>query len=119
METSGSIAAMKRDPKIVKFYHSPQWKKISMNYKKSVGGLCEDCMAKGIYTPGEIVHHKIHITPMNVENPEISLDFENLKLVCRKCHAEEHGEMYGHDQRRYKVVDGRICPVDSPCETYM
>ena len=103
---------MQRDPKIVKFYHSQSWKRCSANYKKSKGGLCENCLRKGIYQPGEIVHHKIHhVTPENVENPEVTLSYTNLELLCRKCHAEEHGEMYGHDRRRYKVEDGRVIPL--------
>ena len=66
-------------------------------------------MRKGIYTPGDIVHHKIeHVTPLTVDNPEVTLSFDNLELLCRQCHADEHGEMYGHDSRRYEVIDGRV-----------
>ncbi|MBQ1574642.1 MAG: HNH endonuclease [Clostridiales bacterium] len=66
-------------------------------------------MQQGIYTPGEIVHHKVqHVTVDNVDNPEVTLSFANLELLCRKCHAEEHEEMYGHDRRRYAIVDGRV-----------
>jgi len=93
-----------RDPKIVRFYSSVAWKNCRKSYKKSVGGLCERCLSRGIYTPGEIVHHKEHVTPDNVDDPNVTLSFENLELVCRGCHAEGHAEMYGHDARRY-VVD--------------
>ena len=96
---------MQRDLKIVQFYSSGAWKKCRENYRKSVGGLCENCLKKGIYTPGDIVHHSItHVTPDNVDNPEVTLSFDNLELLCRDCHAKEHDEMYGHDARRY-VVD--------------
>lgn len=96
---------MRRNPKIVQFYSSGAWKKCRESYRKSVGGLCENCLKKGIYTPGEIVHHNIeHVTPDNVDNPEVTLSFDNLELLCRDCHAKEHDEMYGHDARRY-IVD--------------
>lgn len=87
------------------FYSSEAWNKCRAAYKKSVGGLCECCLAKGLYNPGTIVHHKIHITPQNIEIPEIALDWSNLELVCRECHAEKHGKK----SRRY-VVDpiGRV-----------
>lgn len=39
---------------------------------------------------GDIVHHKNRITIENVHDPEITLCFENLELVCRACHNEEH-----------------------------
>ena len=72
------------------FYKSKAWQRCRAGYVKSVGGLCEDCLKKGIYTPGEIVHHKIHLTPENINDPNISLNWGNLKLVCRECHALEH-----------------------------
>lgn len=101
---------MQRDPKVVQFYSSGVWKKCRASYRKSVGGLCERCLKMGIYTPGEIVHHCIeHVTPENVENPEVTLSFNNLELLCRDCHAKEHEEIYGHERRRYLVDDsGRV-----------
>lgn len=82
------------------FYSSIQWKNCRESYAKSKRYLCEDCLAKGLYSPGEIVHHITHITPENINDPEITLNFKNLRLVCRKCHAEEHA----HKSRRY-VID--------------
>lgn len=52
--------------------------------------LCENCLRKGIYRPAEIVHHIIELDPHNIENPEISLCFDNLEAVCRECHDEYH-----------------------------
>ena len=85
------------------FYSSPAWKQCRKAYRKSVGGLCERCLANGLYTPGEIVHHKIYITPSNITRPEIVLDWNNLELLCRDCHALEHGG------KRYKIDgDGNV-----------
>lgn len=85
----------------VKFYKSKAWERCRREYSKSVGGLCEICLAKGIYRPGVIVHHKCFITPDNIECPEVTLNFSNLQLVCRDCHARIHDKR----QRRYKVND--------------
>lgn len=52
--------------------------------------------------PGEIVHHKIELTPMNIDKPEITLNWDNLELVCRNCHALIHG---GKDKSRYTVTE--------------
>lgn len=102
---------MKRDPNVVKFYNSSAWKECRKAYKSSVGGLCEKCLERGIFTPGEIVHHKIHINPDTVEDPDVALSFDNLELVCRNCHALEHPELYGHEKRRYVVgAGGHISP---------
>lgn len=72
------------------FYKSADWQKCRAAYISSVGGLCEDCLAKGIVTPGLVVHHIDPITPENIRDPNITLSFDNLKLVCQDCHAKEH-----------------------------
>lgn len=87
------------------FYKSKEWKKCRAAYAKSVGNLCEICYAKGLIVPGVIVHHKIHITPENITNPSIALDWNNLQLVCRDCHAEIHAR----SSKRYKLDEfGRV-----------
>ena len=86
------------------FYKSKAWQRTRDAYAKSVSGLCEDCLERGIYTQGEIVHHKKELTPNNINDPTVTLDWENLKLVCRNCHANAHGKA-----KRYKVDDvGRV-----------
>ena len=86
-------------------YSSKAWQHTRDAYKRSVGGLCEVCWEKGIIKPGEIVHHKIHLTPENIKDPEIALSFDNLQLVCRDCHAQIHDRR----KRRYKVDEmGRV-----------
>lgn len=88
----------------VKLYKSKAWQCTREAYMKSVGNLCEDCLKKGIYKPGEIVHHKIELTPENINDAEITLSWSNLKLLCRDCHAKIHGT-----KKRYKVDEfGRV-----------
>ena len=86
------------------FYKSKTWQRTREAYLRSVGGLCEECLKRGIYTPGVIVHHKIHLTPESIQHPEIALNFDNLKLLCRYHHAAAHGI-----QKRYEVDElGRV-----------
>ena len=73
-----------------KFYSSKAWQTCRDEYAKRKHFLCENCLRRGIYKPGEIVHHKIELDPVNIENPEIALNFDNLELLCRECHAEAH-----------------------------
>lgn len=89
------------------FYQSREWEVCRDRYIKSVDGLCEDCLAKGIYRPGKVVHHKEHITPKNITNPEITLSFSNLKLVCQDCHAMEHKK----EKRYYFDKNGNCIPT--------
>lgn len=89
------------------FYNSPAWIRTRKLYAKSKDGLCECCLAKGYYRAGEIVHHKIHLTPDNINNPMITLHWSNLQLVCRDCHAELH--KYDSGKKRYRFdADGNV-----------
>ena len=72
-----------RSKEQLSFYATRQWAECRKAYKESVGGLCEVCLKSGLYKPGEIVHHKIHVSPDTVKDPEILLDLKNLELVCR------------------------------------
>lgn len=67
------------------FYLSKAWRQTREYIFKRDFGMCVRCGA-----PGEIVHHKVHLTPRNINNPNISLAEENLELLCRECHAIEH-----------------------------
>ena len=68
-------------------------------------------MAKGIISPGEFVHHKVYLTPETVNHPELTLNPDNLELLCRNCHAEEHRK---EKARRYKVLETGEVVTDSP-----
>lgn len=74
------------------FYHSKEWKKTRAAYIASVGGLCERCLKRGIIKPGYIVHHKHYITADNINDPSITLNWDNLEYLCFDCHQEEHFE---------------------------
>lgn len=87
------------------FYNSPNWKATRKAYYTYRLGWCEECMKQGKYTRGEIVHHIEELTPENINDPAISLSFDNLKLVCRNCHAIEHG---AHMHRYIVDEEGRI-----------
>ncbi len=73
-----------------KFYKSKAWQDTREAYCKSKGWLCEDCKARGIITPGVIVHHVKPITEANIDNPDITLNHDNLRLLCRQCHEKQH-----------------------------
>lgn len=86
------------------FYRSKEWQHCRTAYYKKQGGLCELCLAKGIYKAGEIVHHKIHLNKDNIKDPTVALNFENLQLVCRDCHGKLHGK-----KKNYKIDEfGRV-----------
>jgi 5-methylcytosine-specific restriction endonuclease McrA len=86
-------------------YKSKRWQTTRLAYLKSVGGLCERCLKKGLYKPAVIVHHKVYLTAENINNPEITLNWNNLEAVCRECHEDEHR---GQDRRYVIHEDGTV-----------
>ena len=74
------------------FYVSSQWISCRTAYAKSKGMLCERCAQAGLIVPGEEVHHKIRLTPQNVKDPAVALNWGNLELLCKQCHLEEHSK---------------------------
>ena len=73
------------------FYSSVRWQKCRNAYMAYRHGICERCAEQGKIKPAAIVHHKIELTPENINNPRIALSFSNLKALCRECHLIEHG----------------------------
>lgn len=91
------------------FYKSARWLKCRQSYIKSVNGVCERCG-----NPGYILHHKILLTPENIHDADVTLNFENLEYVCLRCHnMDDDNEHGGHDvtYTKYRVSsDGEILP---------
>ena len=75
---------------VAEFYATNEWKLCRNAYRKTKGGLCERCAKKGLIVPGAEVHHKVRLNAQNVNDPKISLSFDNLELLCEECHHEEH-----------------------------
>ena len=81
---------MHHDADIERFYTTQAWRKSRASFLQERGGLCEICLSKGLIEPAVHVHHKIHITPENLNDPRITLDHSNLMALCEECHAEQH-----------------------------
>lgn len=85
-----------RDPKYTRFYNSTEWRVLSAKYTQDKGYRCEAC--SGIATQ---VHHKKPIqTP---DGWELRLDYNNLELLCTKCHNERHERF----KRRREYIRGK------------
>lgn len=66
------------------FYNSKAWKRCRDGFMKSKYFICERCGGAA-----SICHHKKHITPENINNPEITLNWDNLEAICHVCHQGE------------------------------
>lgn len=100
------------------FYHSKQWEQtrdayMRMPVRTSRGicppGMCERCFSRGVLRPARIVHHKEHLNPSNIGDPNVTLSFDNLMRVCMDCHAELHYP--GEPPRVAFTPDGRVIEI--------
>ena len=67
------------------FYKSKNWELCRASKLREVHGICERC--GGI---AKVVHHKIYLTPDNIDDPTVTLDHANLEALCQDCHNREH-----------------------------
>lgn len=68
-----------------KFYASKAWKACRASFILKQHGICERCGRVG-----EEVHHIKPITPQNITDPNITLNHDNLMLLCKDCHFQIH-----------------------------
>ena len=90
------------------FYDSTAWLKCRHSFIMSRiakdGGLCQMCHRN----LGDIVHHIIHLTPDNINDPEISLNHDKLMFLCLKCHNKVHD---GHGNKIAFDDEGNVFPL--------
>ncbi|WP_449354401.1 HNH endonuclease [Virgibacillus natechei] len=67
------------------FYTSKEWIECRTGYMQSQHYVCERC--GGV---ASICHHKEYITPANISDPNITLNWERLEALCQTCHNIEH-----------------------------
>lgn len=86
------------------FYNSAAWRKCRADYIIRCAGLCEMCLQEGIIRHGDELHHKIHLTPYNIDNPDITLNEKNLIFLCREHHMMIHeNDRHKKHTKRYKI----------------
>ena len=83
------------------FYDSRAWKETRKYIWLKQNLLCARC-GKPVYVDGisdylpkekrrtGIVHHKIYLDNINVYDPNITLNEDNLEGICKECHELEH-----------------------------
>lgn len=97
-------------------YHTSEWERVRQAAWARDHGLCQECLKRGRVTIAEIVHHKVELTPFNVNDQTVAFGVDNLECVCRDCHATLHGARQRPAPRRDIGFDSqgnliRVLPV--------
>lgn len=93
------------------FYKSTYWKNciavIKAERLNDMGlNICEHCGKPIIKAYDCIGHHKEPLTLMNVNNPEISLNPDNVQLLHHSCHNVIHNRFGLYQRQRVIIVHG-------------
>ena len=79
-----------------RLYKSAAWRRSRDGYIRERiaidGGLCECCGER----LGYIVHHKKALTPLNINDPEVTLNWANYSYECKPCHDLHEGHGVGN-----------------------
>lgn len=100
------------------FYKSKKWQNCRQSFIAERmlvdGGLCQLCKERH----GFIVHHKIMINESNINNPDVTLNHDNLLYVCKKCHDDLPGHGIGGCEPKKYFFDesGMLRPIIPPVE---
>jgi len=105
-----------------KFYQSKAWKDVRKTIWLKQNLLCNRCH-KPVYVDGisnyidkqyrtiGIVHHKIYLDKININNKDITLDINNLEGLCKDCHEKEHNKGQGIRKEYIFDEEGNLKPT--------
>lgn len=80
-------------PNLKYFYNSSAWKNLAQKIRVRKFFICEKCGRPN----SKEVHHKIPVTELNVNDPNITLNESNLILLCNECHNKIHNRFTKSD----------------------
>lgn len=85
------------------FYNSQEWREKRREILKRDNSECQWCKEEGRVTVSdESVLEVDHIKEL-AEHPELALDDDNLRTLCKECHNRRHGRM------NYRQKNQKLC----------
>ena len=85
------------------FYISKPWMQLRHTLIMQRGNICARCKKMIMKECDIIGHHVIPITVDNVHDENISLNPDNVELICKRCHNQEH---HGYKERAVYIIYG-------------
>ena len=88
------------------FYHSKAWRDLSYLLRLN-SGKCQRC-GRVADMKQLHAHHKVLLTPSNVNDVSISLNPNYIEILCNSCHDEEHNR-FGYTEHHIYIIYGAPC----------
>jgi len=86
-------------------YVSKAWRELRFNLIVEHGPVCQRCSKVVIDTSKLVGHHKIALSPANIKDMDVTLNKDNIDLICSRCHDAAH-KRYGYNQHNVYIVYG-------------
>ena len=84
-------------------YISKAWIELRQNLIIARGPICQRCNTIMIDTSKMIGHHIKELTPANIHDVNVTLNPDNIELICFDCHNKEHKRFGTHRRSVYLV----------------
>lgn len=99
---------MPLDP-IHAFYCRKDYLDLAQAYKIKSGGVCAKC--GGVFDISELrPHHKVELTLDNIDDVNVTLNPDNIEVLCHDCHNAAHKRFgYAVGAKRVYLVYGSPC----------
>ena len=103
------------------FYKSKKWvdfRKVIISQRTDEDGFvhCGECGKPIIHKYDLIVHHKIELDEVNVNDAQVALNPDNVECICFRCHNKLHDRFSDKRSAGYKPVRKKVYIVyGSPC----
>ena len=91
------------------FYLGKAWRACRRAYLAAKRWQCERCSTPDNPVPAKVVHHRQYITQDNINDPSVTLSWDNLQALCQDCHNEIHHARERGDRYSFGE-DGAILP---------
>lgn len=88
------------------FYASEEWINLRLTLINERGNVCSHCKEIIARSKDLIGHHRVELTPENVHDVMISLNPDNIDLVCFDCHNKMHNRFGYKAERKVYIVYG-------------
>jgi hypothetical protein len=89
--------------KLQTFYSSKAWRDLTYILKYERGARCERCGYRPPHFSRLIGHHRIELNESNVGDAGISLNPDNIEIICITCHNKKHRRFNGNKHNVYLV----------------
>ncbi len=96
---------MSRDKRYQHLLNAKRWQQVKAIVWNRANGLCEECLANGIVTPGVDCHHIVPVEHGRTEQEmaELCYDPANIRLLCVACHIKVHQQMRSHTKEQVEA----------------